>query len=144
MPPEIKTFRDLIAWLVREHHKGVWYDMAKKLQVSSGLVYQWRDGTVKSPSEENLEALCKAYRLDYWKVWGIIKGRKPPSAAMWIAGAALGLTLLATAPASASPLPAASADSDLYQTAPYRKYRRRRSSSYWWWSAQPLGGLTAA
>jgi Cro/C1-type helix-turn-helix DNA-binding protein len=97
MPPDIKNFRELVAWLVREHHHGVWYEMAKKLQVSSGLVYQWRDGTVKRPSDENIDAICKAYRLDYWKLMGIITGRKPPSAAMWLAAvflpALLGLAI---------------------------------------------------
>lgn len=121
MPPDIKNFRELVAWLVREHHKGVWYEMAKKLQVSSGLVYQWRDGTVKSPSEENLEALCKAYRLDYWRVWGIIKGRKPPSAAIWVVSATL-LGLL-----SAGGVPAYSGTLSDAQPPDYNaRYRHRR------------------
>lgn len=126
MPPEIKTFKQLIAWLVREHHDGVWYAMSKKLQISSGLVYQWRDGTVKRPSDEHIDALVKAYRLDWWTVWGIITGRKPPSAAVILA--ALGLSILLSGSAMATPLPV---DNHAILSNGNAAYRNRRI--YRWW-----------
>ena len=46
---ELKTFADLVKWIVREHHRGSYYAMAKALSVSPALVYAWRDGLVRSP-----------------------------------------------------------------------------------------------
>lgn len=59
-----KDFRRLIQELVATHHGGNYYAMAKRLGVSSGLPYQWRDGTVKQPSRATVAKLCAAYGLD--------------------------------------------------------------------------------
>jgi transcriptional regulator with XRE-family HTH domain len=141
MPPEVKNFRELVAWICREHHKGVWLDMARRLQVSSGLIYQWRDGLVKRPSEEYIDRICKAYRLDYWKVVGVITGRKPPSVAVWVAAILLGLAM--TAPAKAAPLSMVDPGHLQPWNAPYRK-RRYRLSTGWAFGAQWLTGYQAA
>jgi hypothetical protein len=72
IPKTVATFADLVEWLVRERHDGVWYAMAKALGVSSGLPYQWRDKTVKAPSPGTILRLCEVYGLPFRGVWDLL------------------------------------------------------------------------
>jgi hypothetical protein len=72
IPKGVTTFSELVEWLVREKHDGVWYGMAKALSVSAGLPYQWRDKTVKAPSPGTIMRMCEVYGLDYRAVWDLI------------------------------------------------------------------------
>lgn len=72
MPERISRFSELVDWLLKEHHEGHPYRMAKALGVSSALPFQWRDGTVKAPSPPTIARLCEVYELDYDAVLKII------------------------------------------------------------------------
>lgn len=77
MDPAVRDFRTLIQYLVALHHAGNYYAMAKRLGVSSGLPYQWRDGTVKRPTIDTLRRLCEEYALDFADVLRLVH---PPQA----------------------------------------------------------------
>src|SRR5262245_8316173 len=84
LPDGIRTFPDLIRHLVTTRHEGSYYRVAVRLQVSTGLPYQWRDGVSKVPLRAHLEALCRAYDLDFWDVHDLVHGRAavmPPTPA---------------------------------------------------------------
>ena len=51
--------------------------MTPAMQVSTAVVYQWKDGTVKRPSDASLERLCAAYGLDFWEVMALTRRRGP-------------------------------------------------------------------
>ena len=74
-----QTFKDLVVELAQKHHGGAYYPMAKRLQVSTALVYQWKDGITKRPQDEYLERLCDAYGLRFDEVKEIVRGRPLPS-----------------------------------------------------------------
>lgn len=61
----VKNLAELARRIAETQHAGNYYAMAKRLQVSTGLVYQWKDGLVKRPSPDSLMKLSDAYGLDY-------------------------------------------------------------------------------
>jgi len=63
VPPEVTDGRSLVVWLSREYHDGTYRGIAKRVGVSSPLVYQWKDG-VAHPGLRSLEKICEAYDLD--------------------------------------------------------------------------------
>lgn len=72
MPESVSSFSDLVGWLLKEHHEGKPYRMAKALGVSAGLPFQWRDGTVKAPASSTIARICEVYELDYDAVIRVI------------------------------------------------------------------------
>jgi transcriptional regulator with XRE-family HTH domain len=62
--PSVSDLKSFVQWLAKEHHDGTYSAMAKRIGVSTALVYQWRDGLVNEPSLKTLTKICRAYDLD--------------------------------------------------------------------------------
>jgi hypothetical protein len=72
IPRNVTTFGELVDWLIREKHEGKPYRMARALQVSSGLPFQWVHRTIAAPSMDKVARLCEVYDLDPRDVWQLI------------------------------------------------------------------------
>ena len=79
MPSEVRDIRTLVRWLAKTYHRGAFNPMAARLGVSTALVYQWKDGTVRRPSDESIDRLCAAYGLEFWEVLALTRGKRRPS-----------------------------------------------------------------
>lgn len=72
MPPNVKTFQELVQWLIDRHHDGVTLAMAHKLRCNPWSIYKWAAGLVQKPSIEMLQRLCAAYDLDFAQVLALV------------------------------------------------------------------------
>jgi hypothetical protein len=72
IPRTVTTFGELVDWLIRERHDGKPYRMARALQVSSGLPFQWVHRTVTAPSMDKVARLCEVYELNPEAVWRLL------------------------------------------------------------------------
>jgi hypothetical protein len=62
--PEFKSWKALIRSLAERYHDGHFYPMAARVQVSSGLVDQWKRGVVRTPSLGSIYKVASAYNLE--------------------------------------------------------------------------------
>lgn len=88
IPKGVTNFRDLVRWIIKNHHDGSPYRMAKALHVSPALPFHWRNQMVQRPSMENMLRLCEVYGFDEYEIWRLLKPdtRKRPRNIAPIAG----------------------------------------------------------
>jgi hypothetical protein len=74
IPHSVRDFKTLVRYIADTYEEGHPYRVAKRIEVSTALPYQWADGTVRKPAWATVERLCTAYNLDRARVFSIITG----------------------------------------------------------------------
>lgn len=79
LPDEVHDFQSLVLWLLKTHHNGNQYQMAKHLEVGATLISLWCRGRVKRPRMRYRKRLAQTYNLNLQEVNAVIEQHKPRS-----------------------------------------------------------------
>lgn len=73
MKPNVTDFPSLVQWVADKYHGGVIDQISRHAGISPALASKWSKGQVRQPTLGTLEKFCKAYRLDFDWVRGLVR-----------------------------------------------------------------------